>query len=84
MKEQSPYQHLIDDLNKDGLVTPAKKLHFLLCDIAWTTGSEFLGEFGSEMEKIKQTYWDRMSGTTQSSFMDTAKIILKNWPNMNL
>jgi phage-related protein len=84
MKLESPYQSLINCLNDDELATPAKKLHFLLCDVAWTTSSEFLGAFGSEMEKIKQTYWDRMSEATKSSFTTSAKSILKTWPKMKL
>jgi hypothetical protein len=84
MKTLNPYQQLIESLTDDGLLTPAKKLNCLLCEMTWATGSEFLGAFGSEMENIKQSYWNRMSETTQSSFAASARIVLKTWPKMKL
>ena len=84
MKSKTPFTCLINDLKDDGLPTASKKLSFLYNDMAWTTGSEFQGAFGSEMEKIKQSYWERMSEASQASFMDSAEIILTTWPTLKL
>jgi hypothetical protein len=84
MKEKSVYQCLIAGLRDDELATASRKLDFLLCDVMWASSSEFLASFGSEMERIKQTYWDRMSESTQSAFAAAASIILRAWPMLKL
>jgi len=82
--QPSPYAVLIDCLQQDGLQDDAKELDELLRHIAWTTGSEFLGEFGFRMKRLKETQWDRMSDKTKQSFRIAAKTILKVWPSIGL
>lgn len=84
MQTQNPYQDLIDHLSDDGLATPSAKLDCLLHDRAWTTRSDFLGAFGSEMERIKAGYWDRMSDRTKASFSEAAQLVLRVWPELKL
>lgn len=40
----------------------------LLKKVAWTSGSEFYGEFGLEMKKIKSEKWKEMSSETRAIF----------------
>jgi hypothetical protein len=85
MNEQpSPYAILIDCLQQDGLRTEAKELDFLLRHVAWTTGSEFMGEFGARMKKVKAEQWGRMSSGSKQSFRIAAETILKVWPDIGL
>jgi len=84
MNTNHGFSDLIDALSKDQLPTPSKKLDFLLRDVAWTTSSEFLGEFGVEMNKIKKAYGDRMSADTKEKYSIVALQINKVWPDMQL
>jgi len=83
-EQESPYAVLIDGLQQDGLQTEAQELDDLLRHVAWTTGSEFMGELGARMKKVKAEKWDRMSDGTKQSFRIAAKTILKVWPRIGL
>jgi hypothetical protein len=80
----SPFATLIDCLKEDGLAAEVKKLDYLLREVAWTTGSEFQGEFGLEMKNIKKSSWNRMSEKTKACFKSVADTILKAWPDIGL
>jgi hypothetical protein len=85
MNEQpSPYAILIDCLQQDGLLTEAKELDGLLRHVAWTTGSEFMGEFGARMKKVKAKQWGRMSDKAKQAFRIASEPILKVWPHIGL
>ena len=85
MKEEpSPFALLIDYVERDGLAADAKQLSTLLRDVAWTTGSEFLGEFGLRIKELKKTQWHRMSPKTRASFRSAARAIMKGWPDIGL
>jgi hypothetical protein len=43
---QDPFDGLIQQLRVDGHVESAARLHALLHETAWTTGSELIGELG--------------------------------------
>jgi hypothetical protein len=75
---------LIGRMKHDGLVDEAERLDSLLCKTAWTTGSEFLGEFGHAMKKIKRASWKRMNDSTRTAFKSAARTILKAWPRLGL
>jgi hypothetical protein len=83
-EEPSPFAILIDYLEEDGLAADAKQLNTLLRDVAWTTGSEFLGEFGLRMKELKTTQWHRMSSKTRASFRSATRAIVKVWPDIGL
>jgi hypothetical protein len=82
--EPSPFAMLIDCMKENGLADEAKKLDTLLRGAAWTTGSEFKGEFGLEMKNIKRSSWNRMSEETNACFKSVADTILKVWPDIGL
>ena len=83
--KQSSFVTLIDCMKDDGLAAGAKRLDMLLHNkVAWSTGSEFQGDFGLEMKNIKRSSWRRMSPKTQTSFGSVAHMILKVWPAIGL
>jgi hypothetical protein len=85
MKEEaSPFAILIDYLKQDGLAADAEQLNTLLRESAWTTGSEFLGEFGLRMKELKTAQWHRMNPKTRASFRSAARAIMKVWPDIGL
>ena len=45
----APFDELIASLRMDGLGPEADRLHELIYKVAWTTGSELLGEVGGEL-----------------------------------
>lgn len=49
------FEKLIELLAVDGLAPESEKLENLLKKVAWTSGSEFYGEFGLEMKKSNLT-----------------------------
>ena len=75
---------LVDALSKEGLVIESEKLDFLINKVVWTTGSEFLGEFGIKMKEIKETCWGNMQDQTKTVFSDAAKEVLHVWPEIGL
>jgi hypothetical protein len=80
----SPFEQLIEYLAEDGLADESEKLGFLLRKVAWTTGSEFYGEFGQEMKKIKAGSWNRMRAETKAAFKECAEMVCKVWPDIGL
>ena len=83
-EEESPFAILIECLTQDELTDEARELDVLLREVAWTTGSEFLGEFGQKMKEIKTTQWDHMQDGTQAAFTNAAGAVLKVWPEIGL
>ena len=81
---QSPFAALIESLQGDGSTDEARQLDVLLRQVAWTTGSEFLGEFGRAMKALKATHWHRMSDKTKACFRDAAAAVRKAWPRIRL
>lgn len=85
MKEEpSIFAVLIESMKEDDLASEANQLDALLRHVAWTTGSEFLGEFGLKMKTLKSAQWNRMSDKTRESFANVAVAILKVWPEIGL
>jgi len=49
------FDELIAQLQADGYTGTAEKLDLMLHRIAWTTGSELLGELGAEILRFQQS-----------------------------
>ncbi len=58
------FDNLIYSLRQQGLVDPAKDLHILLHETAWTTSTELLGELGVKIRKIKKQYKKELNPQT--------------------
>jgi hypothetical protein len=49
------FDDLVAQLRAAGTVSTADKLDFMLHRVAWTTGSELLGELGAEILRFQQS-----------------------------
>ena len=49
------FEDLIAQLKSDGHAKLAEKLHYMMHEVAWTTGREFIREFGEAVEDIEST-----------------------------
>jgi hypothetical protein len=81
---QTAFAALVESLRRDGATDEARQMDELLRHVAWTTGSEFLGEFGLAMKALKAAHWNRMSDNTKSCFRDAAAAVRKAWPRIRL
>lgn len=74
-----PFQQVIDCLRKDGLVDEAGKLHFVLHEVACTTGTELIGEFGRAMKRIWPAVRARGSRESRAAMKAAARLVRKSW-----
>ena len=75
------FEQLIVNLGAEGHGDVAAKLDYLLHKVAWTTGSELLGEMGLEILRFQRDHVTVTAELRQSlgSCMDTVRRI---WPNI--
>lgn len=75
------FDELIASLRRDGLSAEADRLHVLLHEVAWTTGSELLGELGQELKKIEQRGTAKPSGDTGEKITECFRMVFRVWPD---
>lgn len=75
-----PFDELIASLRADGLSQEADRLHDLIYKVAWTSGSELLGELGLEMKKLERERGDRFSTPTKAKMDGAWDIVARVWP----
>ena len=80
--QTDPFVVLIDQLRQDGLIEEADRLNVHLRETAWTTGTEFLGEFGLEMKRMRKSVRRLASAETKATFRAAARVIKKTWPHL--
>ncbi len=75
------FEQLIVDLQAEGHGDVAAKLDYLLHKVAWTTGSELLGELGLQILGFQRDHPNVTAELRQSlgSCMDTVRRV---WPNI--
>ena len=78
------FEELIVSLRADGLSDKARMLYTLLHDVAWTTGSELIGELGSEIKRIEKDSSLQMSVVTRNKIDECFQIIRRVWPDFPL
>lgn len=77
------FDDLIASLRFDGLSAEADRLHVLLHEVAWTTGSELLGELGQELKKIEEGGTAKPSGETREKIAECFRMVLRVWPDFH-
>ena len=77
----APFEELIVSLRADGLDSEADRLHCLLHKVAWTTGSELIGELGQEMKKLEQERGTAFSASTGVKLEAAFKMVRRVWPD---
>jgi len=75
-----PFETLIVRLRGDGLTAEAAQIHTLRNEMAWTTGSELLGELGLALKRIRKTVRAKASPATKEAFRQGARAVHKTWP----
>ena len=75
------FDGLIASLRDDGLSTEADRLYVLLHKVAWTTGSELIGELGQALKKIEKEVLPTMSANSEQKFEDCFKMVYRVWPD---
>ena len=76
-----PFERFIVSLRDDGLVKDAERLHFLIHTVAWTTGSELLGELGQEITKLHREHGDKFSSSTRDQMEEALQMVARVWPD---
>jgi hypothetical protein len=75
------FEELIRRLRGAGHVAAAEKLDFMLHKVAWTTGSELIGELGSEILSFQRSASD-VSSELQRSLSDCMSMVRRFWPDI--
>ena len=80
----NPFESIVDCLKKDGLLDQANSFDELLHHVAWTTGTEMIGELGLEIKRMWPIVKARGSDETKESFRSAARFVRKSWPLFRL
>jgi len=75
------FEELITQLRAEGHARAADILHHRLHVVAWTTGSELLGELGAEIIRFQQS-GQSMSGELQQSLSRSLDMVRRVWPDV--
>ena len=76
-----PFEELISSLRADGLSSDADRLHYLIHKVAWTTGSELIGELGKEMKRVAQERRGILSASTRARMEAAFDMVTRVWPD---
>jgi hypothetical protein len=76
----APFDELIASLRADGFSSDADRLHFMIYRVAWTTGSELLGELGQAMREVAREHADSFSDATRASMEAAFEMVRRVWP----
>jgi hypothetical protein len=76
-----PFDELIASLRSDGLNSDADRLHFMIHKVAWTTGSELIGELGQVMKDVARTHGDSFSDGTRARMETAFEMVSRVWPD---
>ena len=75
------FDELTASLRNDGLSKEADRLHVLLHEVAWTTGSELLGELGQELKRIELEGSPKRSTKSLAKIEECFRMVVRVWPD---
>ena len=75
------FEECIAQLRAAGHASTADKLHIVLHRVAWTTGSELLGELGAELLRFQQST-PSASPAVQESVSRSLAMVRRVWPRI--
>ena len=78
-----PLERLIVSLRADGLAEDADRLHSLIHEVAWTTGSELVGELGKEIRQLQREHGDKFSSSTRDRMDEAMRMVARVWPDFH-
>jgi hypothetical protein len=76
-----PFDEFIASLRADGLGPDADRLHVMIHNVAWTTGSELIGELGQTMKEIVREHGDSFSDSTRARMDAAFEMVERAWPD---
>jgi hypothetical protein len=76
-----PFDELIQQLRVEGYVEPAARLHTLLHEVAWTTGSELFGEVGLTLLAFERSA-PVLGIELQGCFDRCMTLVRRVWPDI--
>ncbi len=77
----APFEELIASLRADGLAGHADRLHRLLHGVAWTTGSELIGELGQALKDLARDHGNSFSDSTRVRMKAAFEMATRVWPD---
>jgi hypothetical protein len=75
------FDELIASLRNDGCADDADRMHILLHEVAWTTGSELIGELGQELKRIEQQGAHKRPAYTLDRIEECFRMVFRVWPD---
>ena len=76
-----PFERLIAGFRQDGFLKEADQLHFLIHKVAWTTGSELIGELGQAIKKIERNSLYAFSDDIKKNIRESMEMVKRIWPD---
>lgn len=76
-----PFEKLIVCLRADGMEPEAHSIHHLMHKVAWTTGSELLGELGQKINRIREEKNSDLSDETKKKMKEGIQMVRVAWSN---
>lgn len=76
-----PFDRLIISLRNDGLLKESNLLHDMIYEIAWTTGSELIGELGQAIKKIRKESPLSLSDDSKKNMREAMEMVKRVWPD---
>ena len=76
-----PFEALIISLRADALTKESDHIDYLLRKVAWTSGSELIGELGQKIKEISKEDISRLSAATIKNLKDGMDVVKLVWPD---
>jgi hypothetical protein len=76
-----PFDKLIISLRNDRLLRESDLLHHMIYSVAWTTGSELIGELGHVIKRIRKESRNGLSDETKENMREAMEMVKRIWPD---
>jgi hypothetical protein len=76
-----PFEKLIVSLRNDGLLRESGLLDHMIHKVAWTTGSELIGELGKTIKEIRRTTLNKLSNESRERMKEAMEMVKQVWPD---
>lgn len=73
---------LAQRLSDEGLTNHAAKLHALTHDVAWTSGSELIGELGVELKRLQALHEPQLPADLMEAVTRALTFVRQYWPGL--
>jgi hypothetical protein len=77
----NPLKNLLPALVRDCLLKESSLLHNMIHQIAWTTGSELMGELGQTLKRIRKENLPRLSDDSREHIREAMEMGRRVWPD---